>query len=150
MQSCSIRPVDLELAPQQVEEHVPACTLVPVVVPLACVFGSLDELVNEPQTMLTLKEIDNLFVTDWHGATKRIRKRWNHGLLVLDKQSKADWLALLRLEAMTREHKERGARGIAKAVVAKCAAAQGAAHQELSHRASTCSWRRLLPLASLK
>lgn len=112
-------------------------------------FGSLDELVGEPRTLLTLKEIDNLFVTDGHSATKRIRKRWNHGLRVLDKQSKADWLARLRLEAMTREHKEKGARGIAKAVLAKYAAAQGAAHQELPHRASTCSWRHL-PLAPLK
>ena len=149
VQSC-IRRVDLLLAPQQAEEQdVPACTRVPVVVPLACVFGSLDELVEEPRTMLTLKEIDNLFVTDGHSATKRIRKRWNHGLRVLDKQSKADWFARLRLEAMTREHKEKGARGIAKAVLAKSAAAQGAAHQEHPRRASTCSWRHL-PLAPLK
>ena len=75
--------------------------------------------------MLALKEIDNLFVTDGHSATKRIRKRWNHGLRVLDKQSKADWFARLRLEAMTREHKEKGARGIAKAVLAKMCSRTG-------------------------
>ena len=147
-QSC-IRRVELSRAPRQ---DLPwSCSTdgeprLPVV-PLAVVWGNLEELVGEPRRLLTLKEIEDLFVVSGPSAAKIIRQRWNRGLRVLDKRSKDAWLARLRLDAMNRKHKETGARGIAKAVLDKYERATHtgrAAHRALPRVVpATCSWRRL-------
>ena len=57
------------------------------VVPLADWRGDLDD--KELHTPITLAEVHELLAEHGHRAAAIIRTRWNHGLRVLDKNSKA-------------------------------------------------------------
>ena len=82
--------------------------------------GDLND--KELHTPITLDEVHELLAKHGHRAAAIIRTRWNHGLRVLDKKARKQWLARLRLDAMKRRAKERGARGIARQLSALLAA----------------------------